>query len=314
MFNKSIDLIKNAKKIAVFTHITPDGDALGSSIALKLGIQQLDKHVDVFCADEIHENYNFLDTQKHFTGNKESNYDLAIAVDCPEISRIGNYSTLFNNISKRLVIDHHLNNNINANASIIDEQAGSAGIVVYRLLTKLNININNKIATGIYTAIASDTGCFMYNSTTSESHRVAADLIEKDIDLETINFYLFKRKTKPQIALFARALNNLQFHEDNKIAIIALDQNDLKQTNTKNEDTIGISHYISGIDKIDVAILLTETKNNCYLVSFRSSTVNTSLIARQFKGGGHANASGCRICGKKENVIDKLIEACKKEL
>jgi bifunctional oligoribonuclease and PAP phosphatase NrnA len=314
MFSNAINLINNAKSIAVFCHINPDGDALGSSIALKLGLEKLGKKVDVYCDDTIHDNYRFLGTDEYYKEHNCENYDLAIIVDCPDINRIGGYGSLYSKIKNKMVIDHHLNNSINADVSIIDVNAGSVGVIVFRLFKVMQIEVDKQIATALYTAISTDTGCFMHGNTTSEAHFMVAELIEKNIELEKVNFYLFKRKTKSQITLFAKVINNIQYHEDNKIALVVIDKEDFLKTKTNYIDTIGISAYLAGIDDIDVAVLVTETEDNCYLISFRSNKINTSLIAREFKGGGHANASGCRICGKKENVINKLLEACRKEL
>ena len=312
MFSKCINLIKNAERIAVFTHINPDGDALGSSIALKLGLEQMGKVVHLYCDDNIHENYSFMGTKDYYVEYSDDNYDTAIVVDCPEMSRMGAYSRLFAKIKTKIVIDHHLRNTISADVRIMDEQAGSVGVIIFRLFKHLPIKLNKNIATALYSAISTDTGCFMHGNTTSESHLIAAELIEQKIALEDINFNLFKRKTKSQIALMARVLNNIQYHENNRIALVVITKTDFKESHTSYIDTIGLSGYIAGITDIDVAILMTETEKNCYLVSFRSSKVNTSLIAQEFNGGGHKNASGCRVCGKKENAIDKLLEACKK--
>lgn len=314
MFQPFIDLLKEAKKIAVFTHINPDGDALGSSIALKLGLEKLKKEVDVYCDDTIHENYFFLNTKTYYVEHAKKNYDLAIILDCPQLSRIGKFASIYESTPKKAVIDHHLHSAIRADVSVVDTSAGSVGVLIYRLFNELNLTLDKDIAISLYTAISTDTGCFMHNNTTIEAHHIAGNLMEYEFDLEKANFYLFKRKTKAQIALFASALNNLQFHENNKIAIVAINKEDFDKTKTTYVDTVGISAYIAGIDDIDLAILLTETQDNCYLVSFRSSTIDTSVIAKEFLGGGHRNASGCRICGKKDNVINRLLEVSKKEL
>lgn len=313
MFHKVTTLIENAKKIAVFTHINPDGDALGSSVAFKLGLEQMGKSVDLYCDDVIHENYFFLNTNSYYIEHKQTNYDLAVILDASDLMRIGKFSEIYNNTPKKLVIDHHLNNDIKADASIIDINAGSVGVLIYRLFHAMNINLNKEIATAIYTAISTDTGCFMFNNTTPEAHTIVAKLMEYNIDLEQANYFLFNRKTKSQIQLLNRALGNLQFHENNKIVMVVIKLSDFIETKTTYEDTIGILNIIRGIDGVDLSILLTETQKDCYKVSLRSFEVNASNIANNFQGGGHKHAAGCRICGKLENVIDKLLVASKKE-
>ncbi|PKK95771.1 MAG: hypothetical protein CVV59_02045, partial [Tenericutes bacterium HGW-Tenericutes-4] len=290
MFERAIPLLNNAKKIAVFTHINPDGDALGSSIAFKLGLEQMGKSVDLFCDDVIHENYFFLNTQTYYVKHQETNYDLAVILDASDLARLGAFSEMYYNISKKLVIDHHLNNEIKADVSIIDLKAGSVGVLIYRLFNELKLKLNKDIATALYTAISTDTGCFMHNNTTSEAHIITAKLMEFDIDLEKANYFLFNRKTKSQIQLLHRALNQLQFHENNKIVMVIIRQTDFLETNTTYEDTIGILNTIRGIDGVDLSMLLTETQKDCYKVSLRSYNVNASNIANHFNGGGHKHA------------------------
>lgn len=314
MMTKAIELINNASKVAVFTHINSDGDALGSSISLKLGLEKLNKQVDLYCDDNIHSNYKFLNTDKYYIKHDKKDYDLAIVVDCPEVSRVGRYDRLFYSIPNKLVIDHHLKNDIKSNVSLVDVSAGSSGVITYRLFKELGVKLDPEMATALYTAVASDTGCFMHTNTTKETHEITAHLMSYNLDLNKINFYLFKRKTKEQMVLFANAIGNIQFHHNNQIAIAVVDKFDIKEANASYIDTVGIASYIAGINGISVAVLMTETKDNCFLVSFRSHKVDTSIIANRFNGGGHANASGCRICGKKESAINSLLEAVKKEL
>lgn len=314
MFQDALNLIKNAKNIAVFTHINPDGDAIGSSIAFKLAFSSLNNNIDVYCDDEINSNYKFLNTEKYYVKHEEKKYDLAVVLDCPIINRIGNYGAMFNSASKKMVIDHHLDNSIKANVKLVDENAGSTGVVLYRLLNFANININKEMALALYASVASDTGCFMHSNTTAEAHKITAELLEKNIDISEANYRLFKRKTKKQAKLFVKAINNMQYHEDNQIAITVLQQKDLIEADATYLDTLGIIHYVSGIENIKLALTLTESRENCYKVSLRSSFIDTTIIAKHFKGGGHKAASGCSVCGKKENVIDKLLEICKREI
>jgi len=314
MFSSGIQLLNQVKRIAVFTHINPDGDALGSSVAFKLAMEKLQKEVDLYCDDTIHENYYFLNTQSFYVEHKNKEYDLAVILDCPDVLRIGKYAELYKNISKKIVIDHHLKNNISADLKFVDEKAGSVGIMLYRLFKEMQLPLNKYIAEALYTAISTDTGCFMHSNTTSETHLITAHLMEYNIELEKLNYYLFNKKTKSQMQLLARALNKLQFHEQNKIVLLVIKEEDFKETNTTYDDTIGILNTIRGIEGVDASVILTETQKDCYKVSLRSYYVDVSKIAENFLGGGHKHAAGCKICGKLENVINKLLEATKKEL
>ncbi|MGD9901422.1 MAG: bifunctional oligoribonuclease/PAP phosphatase NrnA [Spirochaetales bacterium] len=311
-----IKLIEGSKRVAVFTHINPDGDALGSSIAMKLGLEQLGKEVDLYSADtNIHENYNFLNIEEYYVEHENQNYDLAIMVDCPELKRIGSYMGLYSSIPKKIVLDHHLNNTVKADKKIVDEKAGSVGVIIYRLFEKLGIKYSRNLATAIYTSVASDTGCFMHSNTTIESHLIAANMFKYGIDIDKINFYLFKRKTKNQIMLLSKALESLQFHEDNQIALVVIDREDFKKAKANYIDTIGISSLVGGIDNINVAAILTEMDENVFTLSLRCNHgADCSAIAREFNGGGHRSAAGCTIRGQKETVVNKVLEVCRREL
>lgn len=306
--------IDNSSRIGIFSHIHPDGDAIGSSLALKYSLEQLGKKADVLIADAIHENFSFMGTESIITEyNSSISYDLVFVLDCPEISRIGDFDVYCNNC-KCINIDHHADNKEFADIIISNKNYSSTCLIVYNLIKLLNIKIDEKIATCLYTGIATDTGCFIHSNTDAITHIAAGELIDLGADFNLVNFKLFSKKTLPQVRLFALSLQNMVLAENNQIAIISLTQDMFKKAQATKEDAIGYVSYINGIDTVKFAIVIQEQRPNVYLVSIRSRECSAKNVANYYGGGGHEKAAGCKIFDNKENTIESLIKVCKEEL
>lgn len=309
-----LDAIKNSKNVAVITHIRPDADALGSASVLKLALEQLGKTVDIYCDSEISDNYNFIKHVNKINKSTTFSYDTYISVDCADESRLGKYATKFLESDNSINIDHHITNTNFAKLNFVCE-ASSTGEILYYILKKLQVTITKDMAMALYSAIASDTGCFQHNNTTAKVHEIAAELMHLDIDVPTANYYLFKRRTLEQMQLKRLALKNLKFYEDNKVSLIYLREKDYKSRSIQNHDNIGLVDMCINIEKVEIGILISEIKPNLYTCSLRGKgSVDVSEIATIFGGGGHKFAAGCNIFGSCNTVINKLIRACRQSL
>ena len=304
--NELLDLLKNSTNVAIFSHVRPDGDCLGSASALKSTLEKLGKNVDLYCDCILSENYSFI---KHLDVLNKPNcleYDLAVAVDCSDLARLGEYSDIFQKVKNTIKIDHHKTYADFANVNFV-EHVGSTCEILYFVIKELGVEIDSDIACALYAGVSSDTGCFMHNNTTSNAHKIAGELLEVGFDLDKANYNLFKRRTVGQINLLKTALNNMRFIANNRVAISYLTLRDFKVNNTRNTETYGIVNTLVDIDSVDIGILISEDKPNLYTCSFRSKgNVDVSLICQEFGGGGHLNASGCNIFGGYNNVIDKI--------
>lgn len=308
---KALLYLKEAKNVAIFTHMRPDGDCLGSALAMKLILEKQGKKADVYGDVTIKDNYNFLPSMDSINKPELLNYDLCVAVDCSDRYRLGDTWGVFEKGARTLKIDHHKTNDQFAQVNLVD-LVGSTAQILFDIYEKLHWTLDKDIATCLYTGVSSDTGCFLYNSTTKKTHEIACKLLEYNLDLEKIHYYLFQRRTKEQVLLTATALKNIEFVLNGKVAFTGLSLKDFDAIGASSTDTIGIVSMMSNIDGCRIAILMGEEKSNTFAVSFRTDgSVDVSLVAEKFGGGGHKMAAGCKIYGSFDAVKTKLIEACR---
>lgn len=312
--NKIFDYLNSSETISIFTHIRPDGDCLGSALALGIALENEGKKVDYFCPSIINESFMFLPNIKRFNKQKYKHYDLAIAVDCSDLNRLSQTADIFNGANKTIKIDHHVSNDNFAELNYV-YQLPSTCEIVYDLLNQMKLPITKDIATALYSGVSSDTGCFMHSNTTNYTHKVASELIDLGADFNTANFWLFKFKTLGQIELIKCAYNNMCFLENNKIVLVYVKIKDLEKCNLTNLDSYILVNNFVGIKGVDLTVVLTEDTPNFYFVSFRGNdNIRCDKIAETFGGGGHINASGCKIRGTIQTIKNKIIKAYKDNL
>ncbi len=313
--SKIFDALHNAKNVAIFCHIRPDADSLGSSCALKMYLEKMGKAADMYCdADDISINYNFIKNVNKFNNPILREYDTAIALDCADLGRLGKYGVMYNQIENRINIDHHItNDNFGMVNCVVN--CSSTGEILYNIFKAIKVKPDREIAMALYAAIASDTGCFQHSNTTSDAHKVVGQLLRYKFDLNKANYFLFKRRSYGQVMLMQTALKNLKLYLDGKLAIMFLKSTNFKECNVSNNESFGLVDYCVNIEKVEVGILISEIKPNLYAVSVRGKgNVDCSKLTGMFGGGGHANAAGCNIFGTCNSVINKLIRATRKFL
>lgn len=309
-----INKFNEAHNVAVFTHVRPDADAIGSCSALKMVLESQGKHVDLYCDSEISDRYNFIKFSDAFNKPTCTEYDLTVNLDCNGINRIGQYGDLFLSSHNTINIDHHISCEPYADLNLINN-VSSTGEILFDLFAEMGVELNIDIANSLYSAIASDTGCFMHSNTTAHTHEVASALFNTNFDFQRANYFLFKRKTLEQIRLQKTALNNIKLFYGGKLAIMSLTLNDYMRCHVNENDNLGLVDQCVNIDGVDVGILISEIKPNLYACSFRSKgVVDVSALAEKFGGGGHKNASGCNIFGTLHTVVAKLCRVCRKSV
>lgn len=307
-FTELQNILNKSNKVAIISHINPDGDCLGSAVGLGLHLKSIGKSVDFFCDDEIHTNFSFL-TKDYFNPEFKNNYDLLISVDCSDLGRMGQYGDYYKTHINTINIDHHKTNTNFAKFNLVIDNASSTCEILYDYINYNNIIISDKVAQALYSGLMTDTGCFLHNNTTPHVHVVASELLKYNIDLDTVHYYLNKRKTLKQLRLLQVALKSLTLYNDNKISMIKLTQEDFKVTDTTEKEVIGVVNYAVNLDDVEIAVLMSECVPNCFQISFRSKgKCDVSILASAFGGGGHKMAAGCKICGKLENVVDKILK------
>jgi phosphoesterase RecJ-like protein len=309
LFKLAIDKILASDEIFIASHVNPDGDNIGSIIALGLALKKLKKNVRVIKTDEIPTDYLFLPFIDIIQPYEASDIDLLIVLDCGDIDRLGKYKSLLNKAKTIINIDHHISNTKFGTLNIVDDKAAATGELIYDLLKNMSIEIDKDIATCLYAAISTDTGSFMYDSVTSRTHKIIASLIETGIDKSNINIKLYQSRSIERTNLFIKSFSTLKTYHNNRIAVVKVTQSMLNKSNAKMEDTEGIISFIRDIDTVEVACLLKEYKENEIKVSLRSKrTVDVSKICSKFNGGGHIRAAGCTIYDNIFNAENKIVE------
>ncbi len=297
LFDFAIEKIKASENIYIASHVQPDGDNIGSILALGMALKKIKEKVFILKSDDIPSDFLFLPNINIIHDyDHDENIDLLITLDTSDENRLGKNKVLLEKAKTVINIDHHISNNNFGHINIVDSYAAATGELVYKLLDRLKISIDKEIASCLYTAISSDTGSFMYDNTTAETHEIAAKLIEFGIDKSNININLYQNRSIERTMLFIKALESLNLYFENKVAIVKVTQSMVEESNAKMEDTEGIVSFLREMAPVEVATILKEFDKEEIKVSMRSKRyVDVSSICADFGGGGHTRAAGCTI-------------------
>ena len=303
LYTKAFALVKAAKTIAIAGHIQPDGDCIGSAIALKIAFEKLGKTVDVFFdagVSGMSKQFSYLHGYEQIhtlTDAVKENYDLFFIVDLNTVDRLGCFEHLIDNAKKTICVDHHVGFNLkNIDVVISDPMRAASGEMIYEFFKTNNIKITREIADALWTSISTDTGCFLYPSTKPSTHIIAASLIECGADSENINYKLFREYDKRIIKGIREVLHNVKFYAGGKVAIIYLKKKYYLGYN--QEERNRFKHYVSDIKGVKISATIGEDINGVCRVGLRShDRYNVEEVAKTFGGGGHQHAAGLSIRG-----------------
>ena len=309
-----IDEIDKAKNIVIVTHEIPDGDAIGSSLALYTGLKQLGKDVDVVIP-EYSKTFEFLPNSKEIKKEgRNENYDLAIALDCGDIKRLNGFANYFENANTKISIDHHSSNTMFADYNFVNPTSPACAQILVTVLEAMGVIINKEIGTCLLTGIITDTGGFKYKGVTAETFEFVAELLNKGVNVSDVYKKVMQIVSKAKFELMQKAINRLEFFENGKITFTYVTKEDIEKSGASSNDHDGIVEMGRDIEGVEVSIFLRETDNG-YKISLRSNDyVNVSDICLIFGGGGHIRAAGGNITLPFEQAKAKIIEECKKHL
>lgn len=317
IMNKIISILKGSKKIAISYHALPDGDALGSSLALLMGLKKLGKDVYILSTDKVPPIYNFLPGSSLINDAAEDiqkGTDCVVVLDCGNISRISaKLSTDYREYTL-INIDHHISNDMYGDYNFTDANASAVGEIVYQMLRFLNINIDKDIATCLYTSIMTDSGAFKYSNTTSVTHSIVGDLINIGIDFNQIHRNIYENKKFERVKLYGKVIDNMYLVHDNKICVMELTNNMLDSLNIEASDTSDIISIGMEISDVEVTLLFKENSAGTK-VSLRSkSLVDVRKIAEKLGGGGHIRAAGVTLDMPIKEAKEILMNILEEEL
>ena len=305
--------IKQEKSIAIFCHIRPDGDTLGSALALKLALINLGISADVICDDAVPSSFLFLNQAQTVKNVLVGDYTALLAIDCADITRLGNFAEKFQSTKNTYNIDHHVSNTRYARYNYVQDEASNCENV-YELLQELGATINEDIANLLALGVMTDTGNFHHKNVTPKTLFIAGKLVENGADLNKIYYYMFSAQSKERAKLFGTVMQRIRYFEDGRFAVATIRLVDLEACGAKANETEGFIDFVMGIHGVEVGACIMEISERKFKISLRSKSANVNAVASSFGGGGHILASGCQIFGEYEEVIDKLRFAVSREL
>lgn len=297
--------LKAEKSVAIFCHVRPDGDTLGSSFALKKALESIGVKAEVFCEDPVPKKFDYFSKPLLLKSALDGEYSAFIAVDVADISRLGGFEKAFMHHKNTYCIDHHISNTRFADKSLVIEQASNAENV-FELIKHMGIEISVDIANLLATGVVTDTGNFKHKNVTSGTLSVASELVSCGADLNKIVYNTFTKQTKERAKLFGMVMSKIRYFNDCRIAFITVTKSDLEATGAHAEETEGFIDFVMGIDTVEIGACIMETDKNKFKISLRSKGANVNAVAGTFGGGGHVLASGCQLHGDYEEVVDKL--------
>lgn len=313
MFKDIKDIVDSSNKIAITYHVSPDGDAIGSALALLIGIRNYGKEAYVISKDIIGDNLGFLPYSEEITGEvvkPTEGTDCVIVVDCGNYERI---SADLNDFKGNILnIDHHLSNDKYGKVNLVNPKAAATAEIIYKFLLNLNVEINNDIAKCIYTGVMTDTGSYRYSNTTNITHYIVGDLIENGLDHEEIHKKVFDNKSYERVKLMGLVISDMKLICNSKIALMRVTKEMLEKSKVDAKDSSDIISIGNQIKGIEGSVLLKESDIGIK-VSLRSKNdLDVRKIAENLGGGGHTKASGALIKDKTikeaEEIIIKLLE------
>lgn len=302
------DILREKDNILILTHANPDGDTLGSGFALCRALMKIGKICAVINADDIPKKYNYL-----FDDIVEIKFkpDYVVAVDVATVKLLGGLEEQY---KIDMCIDHHSTNTEYANLLLL-EDAPAACQIMYEVVLDLGVEVDKKIADCLYTGLTTDTGCFRYDSTTAQTYRVAADLIDAGADNGSINRIMFETKSKTYARLERLAIESMRFYEHERVAVITVTQEMFQLTGSNAQETEGLAPLTRQIEGVEIGITIQERPDGTCKASIRTfESVNAAKLAACFGGGGHAQAAGCKFdCDVKE-ARRLLVDKCREML
>lgn len=307
--------IQKAEKIIILTHESPDGDAVGSSLAMKLIIEKLEKTADVIIP-EYSRLFNFLPSAEAIMTDSEiKNYDLAISVDCATLKRMAK-KEYFENAKSTIVIDHHGSNTMYGDLNYVNPASPACCEVLAGMLKYYEIDITKDIGTCLMTGIITDTGGFRHVGITPETFEFTADLIRLGVDVPDIYKRTLNTKTRANFELSKKVMDRMEILEDGKVTFTYMNKKDEEEVGAEPGDHEGLVEIGRDIEGVEVSIFIRQKENEeAYKISMRSGNkVNVSDICFLFGGGGHPRAAGALIQGNVEQVKEKLMKEVRKAL
>lgn len=305
-----VALLQTRASFVLAVHKGPDGDAAGSALALYHALEAAGKQVQVVAPTPVPAHYLWLPGADRFAMQIAGEPEVAIALDCDGLDRLGDLRSAIENVPVLVSIDHHLNLDSFGHIRYVERRASATAQLVFRLLQALQWPVTETIATCLYTGLATDTGFFRFENTNQLALSDAAELAGLGASPPKIAALASESRSVARSRLLGRALQGLQTDASERIAWAVLSPQDFRETATGAGDTEGIVDALKQVQGQQAAVLLkAPERDDRWQVSLRSARADVAAVARQFGGGGHARAAGCDVDGPLEEVAPRVIGA-----
>ena len=313
------ELLRSQNTFLVLTHYRPDGDAVGSQLALLLLLKNLGKTVEAWNDDEVPAKFRFLPHSDLITRPpaEPKDFDVVIAIDTSTWQRVGTAAQRIRSRKHFINIDHHVSNETFADINWVVPEAPASGQIAFDLIKSAGFTLTLEIATCLFAAISTDTGSFSYGNTTAASLRVAAELVDTGINVGEICRHIYESYPYGRLMLLQKVLARLQLADQKRIAYMWITNSMFEESGAKREDTEGLIDYARAIHGVIVALLFEElTEAGKFRISLRSKhpNVDVNSVARRFGGGGHRAAAGARLSGEPQEIERKVLAAVSEAL
>ena len=305
--------LREHKRFAVLGHVRPDGDALGSQLALGLSLKQLGKDVSIWNEEGMLDKYSFLASAALLTKppTDPQDVDVAIALDTAIQNRLGTTLPAIRSANLWINIDHHPSNPGYGDLVCIDPIAPATGQILFELIKSEKLPFDAAIAENLFVAISTDTGSFQYPNTSARTFEIVAELVRAGVDIGRTSQLIYENYPRRRVELLRELLQTMRFDAEGRVASFSLSLATAKQLGVLPEDNEGLIDHLRAIQGVIVAIFFEELADGKVRVSMRSKNekVNVCGICEQFGGGGHILAAGARVRGTLAEVEKKLLEA-----
>ena len=309
MLSQVVQLIEQKQRFMITSHVRPDGDGLGSGLALYWMLKALNKDAAVVLHDRVPPAYSVLpgSDQVIVLEDVTGDYDAAFIIECSDVDRPG-----LRSLKDQFVvnIDHHSTTVPFGDINWIDSTAAAVGEMIYNLCKALGVEVTKEIADCIYTALLTDTGSFHFSNTTERTLKIASELVRRGVEPARISQALFYSSSYAKVKLLGLVLSHIERDESGRIAWITMDRATMYEADASEEDADGIVNQALSIGDVEAVAFFKELSPGAYRVSLRSKNKNNvAKVAELFGGGGHRNAAGCRVEGGFSEVKSQVIEA-----
>ena len=312
MLHRIIETINRFHTFLITSHVRPDGDAIGSELAMHHILNNMGKKSLIYNEGKTPDNYYFLPGSGSIVHELPdlAEYDVVFVLDCSDLERIGDQAARIGGMKRIINIDHHISNGGFCELTYLDGEASSTGELLYRLMKEMRVVPTKDVANSLYAAIITDTGGFRYRSTSRETLCAAAGLVEAGADPQWLSENIYENNPREKISLLTKVLETMTFDLDGRVASMVVNRETLAAAGALSEHTEGFVDVPRTIRGVEVSIIYLELADDYYKLSLRSKgKTNVEQVARRLGGGGHTNAAACMVRGKLESVKRQVIDA-----